>query len=71
MSDHAITPDDILVGVLAQLTGASTGVAIGLLVSRPVIRRTGYSLITARDRQMINSKGCLRRVWGGRRPKPP
>lgn len=47
MGDHSVTPDDILVGVLAQLTGASTGVAIGLLVSRLVIRRTGYSLVTA------------------------
>ncbi|MEU0032296.1 hypothetical protein [Streptomyces sp. NPDC006335] len=47
MGDHSISPDDILVGVLAQLTGASTGVAIGLLVSRLVIRRTGYSLVTA------------------------
>jgi F0F1-type ATP synthase assembly protein I len=47
MGDHSITLDDILGGVLAQLTGASTGVAIGMPVSRLVIRRTGHSLITA------------------------
>ncbi|PSM38013.1 hypothetical protein C6Y14_39260 [Streptomyces dioscori] len=47
IGDHSITPDDLMVGVLAQLTGASTGVAIGLIVSRLVIRRTGYALVTA------------------------
>ncbi|MEU6355708.1 hypothetical protein ABZ896_41410 [Streptomyces sp. NPDC047072] len=44
---HALTPYDVLVGFLAQLTGASTGVAIGLVVSRLVIRRIGHSLIVA------------------------
>ncbi|WP_059006022.1 hypothetical protein [Streptomyces specialis] len=47
VGDHAITLDDILVGVLAMLTGASTGVAIGLIVSRLVIRRTGHAVIAA------------------------
>ncbi|MFJ4616947.1 hypothetical protein [Streptomyces sp. NPDC088812] len=47
LGDHAVTTEDILVGVLAQLTGASTGVAIGLVVSRLVMRRTGYSLVAA------------------------
>jgi hypothetical protein len=34
------------VGLLAELTGAWTGMAVGLLCSRLVIRRAGWSLVT-------------------------
>jgi hypothetical protein len=37
----------LLVGALAELTGGCTGVAVGLLCSRLVIRRAGYAAVIA------------------------
>jgi hypothetical protein len=44
---HRFEAADLLLGIEAQLTGASVGIAIGLLCSRLVIRRQGYALIVA------------------------
>lgn len=44
---HPVTPVALLLGVEAQLTAACTGVAVGLLCSRLVIGRPGYSLVVA------------------------
>jgi hypothetical protein len=44
---HHVTPADLLVGAEGQLAGSCLGVAIGLVSSRLVIRRSGYSLLVA------------------------
>jgi hypothetical protein len=44
---HTIDAADLALGIEAGLTGACTGIAIGLLCSRLVIRRQGYALIAA------------------------
>lgn len=44
---HVITVSVLVLGALAELTSACTGVAIGLLCSRPVVRRTGYAVLGA------------------------
>ncbi|MEU8530035.1 MULTISPECIES: hypothetical protein [Streptomyces] len=40
-------PADLALGAVAQLTGALTGCAIGVLCARPVFRRQGYALVAA------------------------
>ncbi|QGV77233.1 hypothetical protein [Streptomyces ficellus] len=45
--DHAVTATDLLLGVEAQLTCALTGIAIGVLCSRPVFGRRGHALVAA------------------------
>jgi hypothetical protein len=44
---HPVAPSILLLGALAELTGGCTGVAVGLLCSRLVIRRAGYAAIVA------------------------
>jgi hypothetical protein len=44
---HTVTGRDVLVGVLAQVTTTAVGIAVGLLCSRLVVPRPGYSLIVA------------------------
>ncbi|MFJ4771533.1 hypothetical protein ACIP88_20895 [Streptomyces uncialis] len=44
---HDPVAADLLLGALAQLTCALTGVAVGLVCSRPVFRRQGYGLVLA------------------------
>jgi hypothetical protein len=44
---HIVTWDDVVVGILAQVTTAAVGIAVGLLCSRLVVPRPGYSLILA------------------------
>lgn len=44
---HPVAGLDLVVGLEAQLTCASVGIAIGLLCSRLVIRRQGFALVTA------------------------
>lgn len=44
---HVITAAGLLVGLQAQLTCGSVGIAVGLFCSRLVIPRPGYSLIVA------------------------
>lgn len=44
---HVVTAGAVTVGLLAQLTTAGVGVAVGLLCSRLVVPRPGYSLILA------------------------
>jgi hypothetical protein len=44
---HVLSPAALLVGLLAELTGGLCGMAVGLLCSRPVIRRAGWSMATA------------------------
>ncbi|MCP2163682.1 hypothetical protein [Goodfellowiella coeruleoviolacea] len=44
---HPVTPVALLLGAEAQLTAACTGVAVGLVCSRLVIGRPGYSLVAA------------------------
>ncbi len=44
---HEVTPAALTVGVLAQTTTLATGVAVGLICSRLVIPRPGYSLLLA------------------------
>lgn len=43
---HAEGVAVLLLGLVAELTGALTGIAVGLLCSRPVIRRPGWSVVT-------------------------
>lgn len=47
MAGHPVTGLDLLVGTEAQLTCAAVGTAIGLLCSRPVLRRPGFALVVA------------------------
>ncbi|MEV0189780.1 hypothetical protein AB0I39_14745 [Kitasatospora purpeofusca] len=47
VGDHRPTAADLLLGVEAQLTCACTGVAVGLLTARPVVRRQGHGLLLA------------------------
>ncbi|MFI9718755.1 hypothetical protein ACIHFE_03735 [Streptomyces sp. NPDC052396] len=47
VGSYRLTPADLLLGVAAQLTGACTGIAIGLPCSRLLFRRQGYALLTA------------------------
>jgi hypothetical protein len=47
LGHHHVTVTDLAVGAEAQVTAACLGTAIGLPCSRPVLRRPGYSLITA------------------------
>ncbi len=51
--NHPVTGVDLFVGIEAQLTCASVGVAIGLLCSRLVMRRQGFALIVALALVMI------------------
>ncbi|MGH3692813.1 MAG: hypothetical protein ACRDRX_02215 [Pseudonocardiaceae bacterium] len=44
---HTVQTVDLVVGIEAELAGAAAGIAIGLLCSRLVIRRQGYSLLVA------------------------
>ncbi|MFD4828594.1 hypothetical protein ACFWPV_01875 [Streptomyces uncialis] len=44
---HDPVAADLLLGALAQLICALTGVAVGLVCSRPVFRRQGYGLVLA------------------------
>jgi hypothetical protein len=44
---HPFGPAIVLLGAVAELTGACAGVAVGLLCSRLVIRRTGYAALVA------------------------
>lgn len=43
---HTVTAAAIAVGALAQLVCAAAGLAVGLLCSRLVVRRTGYAVVT-------------------------
>ncbi len=45
--DHPVTPIALAIGVLAQLTGGLTGIAVGLLCSHLVVPRPGYALVAA------------------------
>jgi hypothetical protein len=42
---HTVTAGEVTVGILAQATTTAVGVAVGLLCSRLVVPRPGYSLI--------------------------
>lgn len=44
---HRLTWSAVAIGIAAQLTAAVTGMAIGMLCARPVIRRTGSMVLTA------------------------
>jgi hypothetical protein len=44
---HQVTPAVLALGAAGELTGACTGIAVGLLCSRLVIRRTGWSALAA------------------------
>ncbi|MFI2378494.1 hypothetical protein ACH5AO_26055 [Streptomyces sp. NPDC018964] len=44
---HSPVPADLVLGTEAQLTCSFTGIAIGLVCSRPVVRRQGYALVLA------------------------
>ena len=44
---HTVTGTALAVGVLAQLVAALTGIAIGLLCSRLVLRRAGHAVLVA------------------------
>ncbi|HEX4723867.1 MAG TPA: hypothetical protein VH333_15230 [Pseudonocardiaceae bacterium] len=44
---HRLTVPVVAIGTAAMLTAACTGMAIGLLCARPVIRRTGIMVLTA------------------------
>ncbi|WP_305787655.1 hypothetical protein [Symbioplanes lichenis] len=45
--DHLVTPAAVFAGVLAQATSLCTGVAVGLLCSRLLVPRPGWSLLLA------------------------
>jgi hypothetical protein len=45
--DHPLSAVDLLVGMEAQLTAATAGVAVGLVCSRLVVRRPGYAAVLA------------------------
>jgi hypothetical protein len=47
LGHHHVTVTDLAVSAEAQLTAACLGTTIGLLCSRLVIRRPGYSLLVA------------------------
>lgn len=44
---HAFSVSVLALGVLAELTSASTAIALGLVCSRLVIRRTGWAVLLA------------------------
>ena len=44
---HPVTTSAVVVGVVAQLTGGLSGIAIGLLCSRLVMPRSGYAPFAA------------------------
>jgi hypothetical protein len=44
---HQLTVSALAIGTGAMLTAACTGMAIGMLCARPVIRRTGQMVLTA------------------------
>ncbi|HEX5401637.1 MAG TPA: hypothetical protein VFX16_04965 [Pseudonocardiaceae bacterium] len=44
---HPVDPAVLVLGALAELTSACTGIALGLLCSRLVVRRTGISILAA------------------------
>jgi hypothetical protein len=44
---HVWTGADLVAGLLALLTSVAAGTAVGLLCSRPVVPRPGYSLLLA------------------------
>jgi hypothetical protein len=44
---HTVTVGDVLAGILAQATTTAIGTAVGLLCSRLVVPRAGWSLIVA------------------------
>lgn len=43
---HTVTAAAVAVGGLAQLVCGTAGIAVGLLCSRLVVRRTGYAVVT-------------------------
>ncbi len=45
--EHEVTVGAVAVGVLAQMTCGVTGIACGLLCSRPVVPRTGPAVVLA------------------------
>ncbi|KJK56643.1 hypothetical protein [Saccharothrix sp. ST-888] len=47
MGSYQVGPTDLLLGTVAQLTCALTGIAIGLPCSRLVFRRRGHALVAA------------------------
>ncbi|MFB7668658.1 hypothetical protein ACFC1R_32855 [Kitasatospora sp. NPDC056138] len=47
MGSYQVGPADLLLGTVAQLTCACTGIAIGLPCSRLVFRRGGHALVAA------------------------
>ncbi|MGH3854050.1 MAG: hypothetical protein ACRDR6_11245 [Pseudonocardiaceae bacterium] len=47
VGEHTVTALALFVGTEAQLTCAAAGIAIGLICSRLVMRRQGYSVIVA------------------------
>jgi hypothetical protein len=44
---YDVRPVDLLLGTVAQLTCALTGAGIGVVCSRPVLRRQGYTMVAA------------------------
>lgn len=51
--DHQVSGTDLVVGAEAEVCCALTGIAVGLVCSRLVIRRPGYSLLAALALVMI------------------
>jgi hypothetical protein len=45
--EHVVTPGAVAVGAAAQAVCGVTGIAAGLLCSRPVVPRTGYAVVLA------------------------
>lgn len=45
--DHPVSAADLVVGLAAQLTAATVGIAVGLVCSRLVVRRQGYAFVLA------------------------
>jgi hypothetical protein len=45
--EHEVTADAVAVGALAQVTCGVTGIACGLVCSRPVVPRAGYAVVLA------------------------
>ncbi|MDN0200667.1 hypothetical protein [Streptomyces sp. S.PNR 29] len=47
VGSYDVRPADLLLGTVAQLTCALTGTGIGVVCSRPVLRRHGHALVAA------------------------
>jgi hypothetical protein len=47
VGSHVVTSGALAIGAVAQLAAALVGIALGLVCSRLVIRRTGHALVTA------------------------